>query len=121
MLKKMVNGTEVEMSPQEEAQCLDFWAMNAAHPEYSGACCWDGLNQPFYDMEVARKIHQDILTKQQKKAYDDICLQIEVAMDEGMDFSALLQKRKAIRNYVCPELSQCNTIDEIKAVKLETF
>lgn len=117
MLKKMVNGIEINLSDKEEEQTRSYWSMNAANPDYCDACAYDGLNDPYYDMEAARRVHEAILEKERLNKYCDINLQIEQAMDDGNDLSPLFKRRKYLRNYLCPDLTNCKTIDDLKKIK----
>lgn len=115
MLKKMVNGVEIELTEQEEKNTLDFWALNDKYPEYVGCCAFDGLNPPYHDMEEVKKVQGYWFTQAKKDAMDKISHEIDLAMEDGKDLADLLAKRKQIRLTECPDFSDCKTVEDVKA------
>lgn len=93
----MVNGEEVVCSADEEANIKAFWALNEANPAYSGACAYDGASAPYYLIDDAKLIHNDLIEKARQNALTSLNADIETAQENGADCTALYATRKSIK------------------------
>lgn len=116
MLTKLINGKTFILSETEERQQRAFWALNDKYPEYAGHCGWDGVNEPYHDMQECRKHHQRLIEEALEKASSDINKQIEIAEEDGnLDLKAiLLNKRKSLRSYEIGTSDKAETVDDLK-------
>jgi hypothetical protein len=117
MLKKIVNGEEFVLSDEEERVTLMYWKMNEAHPEYASACCFDGVKEPWYDLDEVRKIKMKLIDKAKIDLKDELTDTIDELEDEGKDASDYRKQRAELRSY-CPDLSKLNTFYEIEMIRL---
>lgn len=121
MLKKMVNGVEVTLSEEEEANTRAWWALNEQYPLYDGVFAFDGVNPPYLDLVGARTRHQFLLLDACEKEKARLTNLIEIAEEEGHDRTELLNARKALRPIPEMDISQFTTIEEFISSVPETL
>lgn len=111
---RMIDGELVPLTAEQETNLNNWWAMKAQHPEYEDACIFDWCNAPIWNIEIAKKIHSDLIDKARSKALDNVKENIENALDNGDDTTAWYALRKLIKN-TSVDLVDANNIDEIKS------
>lgn len=117
MLTKMVNGKEIVLSDEEEKVTRMYWKMNTDNPEYIEACCFDGVKEPWYDLDALRTCKQKMIDRMKISLMEELTDTINELEDEGKDASDYRKQRAELRSY-CPDLSKLETLEEIKKVSL---
>jgi len=113
-LTKMVDGQQIECSPEEEALIQNYWSLNIQYPKYKNALVFDWAHPAAYDMDQARKIHAEYLQSAVNAGINDITSQIEIAQESGQDTSSLFALRKEIRTCNSINLSVCQSPDDLQ-------
>lgn len=116
MLKKIVDGVEIELSKEEESHVRQFWDFNINYPEYRDCNRYDRLNAPFICIETAKVIHKINIKKIVDEKLLDLSKKIEDS-EESFDETSKIEffkKRKILKDMLCHDCSSYNTIEELK-------
>ena len=115
MLTKIVNGQEIICSEEEERLIRLKWALNDKYPEYVGHLMFDGVSEPKHDMVECRKTHKKWHDAAVDEKIAEINRQYEIAQEDGLDFTTLMQQRKALRKLKEKTFDDCQTVDDLRS------
>lgn len=116
MLKKIVDGVEIELSKEEESHVRQFWDFNNKYPEYTDCNKYDRLNAPFICIETAKSIHKTNIKKIIDEKTLDLSKKIEYAEESFDEKSKIefLKIRKILKDILIQDFSYCKTVEELK-------
>lgn len=116
MLKHIIDGKIVEMSPQQEENLRKWWALNDAHPEYQGHIGFDRVHPPVVDMENCIHLHENLMVKAIRCELKKIRNDIEYAEEtnDPSKIPELIEARKRVKNYLHCEYHDCVNIEQLK-------
>lgn len=113
---KMIGENQVLCTDDEEDFLAKLRKLEQDYPEYANHVLYDGIREPWHDMNGCKKLHEQLVAKEIQKKLEDFRFQYEEAeenYDEGMK-NRIIAKRNEIRSHLHSDISSMKTIQDLK-------